>query len=178
MVRILHIGATEIDFHKPECEIYTLPSINKPFGNILWGSTLIKLPGNKVNSSWKDYVSGDYQDKDSNYGVSFKLNRNTKILEIDNMDDYISVMKKYKRLKYPHGDDLCLDFEKISKDYDAFHLTEDAFWELRMPMYKEFYDLKYSDFSAYDAESWIVFNLDCINKGSILNHNNVFSKWR
>ena len=177
MVRILHLGAREIDFNRPECEILNLTSQNKPIGNILWGSSLIKLPGGKVNSSWKDYVSGDYIEKDSRYGVSFTLNRKTKILEITDLYDYLLVMEKYSCFIYPNDNKRCLDFVKISKDYDAFHLTEDAFWELRSPIGGPLYDLKYADFYSYDAESWVIFNLDCINKGSILNHNNIVSKW-
>jgi hypothetical protein len=76
-------------------------------------------------------------------------------------------MNKYKHDTYDDSDRYCLDFEKISKEYDAFHLTEKAFYELRLPIDEGFYKLKYEDFYNYDAETWIIFNLNAINKGSV-----------
>lgn len=174
MKRILHTGSKFIDFSK-EINV-TDTMLNKPdsISGCLWGSTLIKLPGNKVGSSWKYYTSGaEYLSKDYKYGVSFTLNRKSKILEINNLNDYKSAMKRYGCKIHDYDLRYCLDFAKISKEYDAFHLTEDAFWRLRMPIDKEFNDLNYEDFYCYDAESWIIFNLNAINKGSILSHNNV-----
>jgi hypothetical protein len=172
MQRILHLGAKELDLTKEINVTSSETILNKPnFGsNCLWGSSLIKLPGGGVSSSWKEYVSGNYDNKDFNYGISFTLHRNSKILEIDSLDDYIEIMKKYS---YSHTLGYCLDFKEISKDYDAFHLTENGFWSLRMRLDSVLYNLKYDTFYSYDAESWIIFNMNCINKGSILNHNNV-----
>lgn len=178
MVRILHMGTKELDLNRPVNVFNT--DLNKPnFGSgCLYGSTLVRLSGDIIRSSWKDFVDGDYKEKDVNYGISFKLNRNSKILEIANLSDYIEVMKNYK-CKHEYRDEYCLDFKKISKDYDAFHLTLEAFWSMRLPYYGEVYEkmneLKYSDFYSYDAETWIIFNLDAINRGSILNHNNINS---
>lgn len=177
MRRILHLGAKELDLNK--IVNVTGTNLNKPsFGSgSLYGSTLIKLPGGRVNSSWKEYVSNDYTSKDCNFGVSFTLNKKSKILEIANLDDYLNIMQKYKIEEYANRGEYSLDFAKISKEYDAFHLTEDAFYSMRLPFGDEpeaiLYDLKYDDFYAYDAETWIIFNLNAINKGSILNHNNV-----
>ena len=178
MVRILHMGAKELDLNKPINVTGT--DINKPnFGSgCLYGSTLIRLPGDVTHSSWKNFTAGDYISKDVTYGISFKLHRNAKILEIANLNDYIEIMKTYK-CKHEYRDEYCLDFEKISKDYDAFHLTLDAFWDMRLPwygvIYETMHELKYDNFYSYDAETWIIFNLNAINKGSILNHNNICS---
>lgn len=65
-----------------------------------------------------------------------------------------------------------IDWKKLSKDYDAFHLTERAFWEMRLPLSNilECEDgSELCDFYSYDCESWILFNLDCINWGSVIN---------
>ena len=68
-----------------------------------------------------------------------------------------------------------INFEKLSKDYDAFHLTQDACYEMRMiypPIYRRnFPHRMLADFYGYDCESWIIFNYDIINQGSIMNHN-------
>lgn len=172
MVRILTLGAKQLDYNR-KIDITEI-SLNKPVvtNNCLWGSTMIKLPGGKITSSWKNWVYCNYDGMDYKYGISFKLHRNSKILEIASMDDYINIMEKYK-IKNVYSDKYSLDFVKISKEYDAFHITEDAFWKLRMPMDSDFYKLKYEDFYSYDAESWIIFNLDSINRGSTLYHNNI-----
>lgn len=176
MTRILTIGTEEIDFSRTINVTDTI--LNKPDfnSNVLWGSTMIKYPGNKIGSSWKNFTSGEFISKDYRYGVSFTLNRNSRILEIKDLDSYIRVMKIYSYKKYENDNRKTLDFVKISKDYDAFHLTEEAFWQLRMPV-GVLYALDYCDFYSYDAESWAIFNLNAINKGSILNHNNVFGYW-
>ena len=177
MTRILTIGTKEIDFNRAINVTKTM--LNKPdfVSNVLWGSSLIKYSGYKVGSSWVDFVRNDYLDKDYKYGVSFTLNRNSRILEITNLDDYKRVMEKYSCKEYNDEEYKSLDFVKISKDYDAFHLTLEAFWSMKLPMDKEFYNLKFRDFYSYDTESWVIFNLNAINKGSILNHNNIFAYW-
>ena len=181
MQRILVLGAKEIDFSRIINVTHSV--LNKPdFGSgCLWGSTLIKYSSCNIGSSWKEYVANIYEDKDFDYGVSFKLHKNSKILEIANLNDYKNIMKQYSCLANHYDSKYCLDFVKISKEYDAFHLTEDAFWSMRLPMFNnpacELYDLNYDNFYSYDAESWIIFNLNAINKGSILNHNNVVASW-
>ena len=178
MQRILVLGTEKIDFNRTINVTGTI--LNKPDfeSGCLWGSTLVKYSNGSVGSSWKEFTADNYTDKDSNYGVSFVLNSNSKILKITNLDDYKNIMEQYKC--NPYSDKYCLDFEKISKEYDAFHLTEDAFWKMRLPICGpacEIYDLDYDTFYSYDAESWIIFNLNAINKASILNHNNVVSSW-
>lgn len=168
------MGTMELDLSR-KVNVYQT-DMNKPIcgSGCLYGSTLIKLPGGKLYSSWKRFTDGTYNDKDFNYGVSFTLNRNAKILEIDNLNDYINIMKKYK-CKSDWPDKYCLCFEEISRNFDAFHLTENGFWRLRFPYDEEFRKLKFEDFYNYDAETWIIFNYDAINKGSILSHNSIHS---
>ena len=67
-----------------------------------------------------------------------------------------------------------IDFKRLSEDYDAFHLTEDAFWEMRLMYFDLFTRATHkimADFYSYDCETWIIFNYDIINQGSIMNHN-------
>ena len=170
-MRILTIGINEI---KPELfHPITSTSLNKPDpreGGCLWGSTQINLL-NGCTSDWKRWTYSE-EFKDSSYGVSYKLHKKAKILEIKSEDDYVKAMLKYAHLEYGYPWEYSLDFSKISKDYDAFHLTRKAFWEMRIK-FIECDGKKYRDFYSYDAESWIIFNPDCINYGSVINRNDV-----
>ena len=180
-MRILSIGVKKLDYDIITGNIKSI-DLNKPWGNILYGSTLDKLPCGLITSSWNYFTACDYTEKWCKHGVSFTLYKKSKILEIDSLEDYIRYMDKYK---IPNIDDskgrgpykYQLDFYKISKDFDAFHLTEKAFYELRLPFFNDIFDvlynLHYDNFYSYDAETWIIFNSDCINKGSVLYHNNI-----
>lgn len=180
-MRILSLGIEKYDRNR----ITGVKSVemNKPWGGILWGSPLIELPNGQVTSSWNKWVDDDFQDKNFDFGISFELHKNSNIMEIASFDDYIRYMNQYKMLD-PQYEKIvtrgyvryCLDFVKIAEEFDAFHLTEDAFWQLRMPMDSSFHELNYSDFYTYDAESWIIFNPDCINEASIVYHNNIYKK--
>ena len=67
-----------------------------------------------------------------------------------------------------------INFKKLSEDYDAFHLTEDAFLQIRLMYFQLFTRTTHkvmADFYSYDCETWIIFNYDIINQGSIMNHN-------
>ena len=117
-------------------------------------------------------------DKYSSMAVSFKLSRKAKICTIDTVEDYHRLMQKYAKPKYENSEysslfkEKVIDWKKLSKDYDAFHLTERAFWEMRLPLSNilECEDgSELCDFYSYDCESWILFNLDCINWGSVIN---------
>lgn len=175
--RILVAGRAEICrelFNNPYI-IDMMSCMNKPAG-CLWGSTL--LHNEEYPSDWLRWVAGEgfMLDKYSSMAVSFKLSRKAKICTIDTVEDYHRLMRKYAKLKYESGlfNEKVIDWKKLSKDYDAFHLTERAFWEMRLPLSNI---LKCEDgselcnFYSYDCESWILFNLDCINWGSVINHN-------
>ena len=99
------------------------------------------------------------------------------------------IKKLIEKYPYTPGDGFItsLNFVDLSKDYDAFHLTYDGLCSLRSDIDIFFraggdsnnlmvrFFKNHRDFYSYDAETWILFNLDCINKGSILNHDNVNS---
>lgn len=150
--------------------------LNKPrFG--LYGSTIYADRYGNKRTGWLDFCYGsDYHPRSYNHGISYTLNKNTKIYTISNYDDYINLLKNYRYI--PYDNKVSIDWNKFKLDFDAFHLTEDAFWELRMIIsgYVFFEDdgsrgnrYRLDDFYCYDCETWILFNLDCINKGSIQN---------
>lgn len=169
-MRILTLGIKTIDRSQFKDIIKTY--LNKPGKGCLYGSTEIKLQNGLVTSGWKRWTSledfGDY-----NYGLSYKLKRDAKILTIDSMEAYLEALKKYSCKAYEGARKDSLDFSKICKDYDAFHLTEDAFYKMRMIFTR--HDIE--DFYSYDSETWVVFNPDCINYGSVLSRGNVVTDW-
>lgn len=187
-MRILTTGIKGIDPErfKPITEKGSGCGLNKPdYGYCLYGSTMIKNPNGSVYSDWKRFTATDYSGKDRSYGISYKLKKSAKIFEVGSLDDYKKLIARYP---LDEGFQIAIDFFKLSQDYDAFHLTTDAFWDLRMPtMYYDEHTLKITnwfkeqrdigkhiaDFYAYDAETWLIFNIDCINFGSILSHGNI-----
>lgn len=192
-MRILTTGINGIDPEKfiPITEKGSGCGLNKPdYGSCLYGSTMIKNPNGSVYSDWKRFTSTDYCGKDRSYGISYKLKKSAKIFEVGSLDDYKKLIAGYP---LDEGFQIAIDFFKLSQDYDVFHLTTDAFWDLRVhTMYfDEYFDehtmkianwfkkeqrdigKRIADFYAYDAETWLIFNIDCINFGSILSHGNV-----
>lgn len=140
--RILVAGRSEICrelFNDPEAYgshiADRLSCINKPAG-CLWGSTLLHNGG--YPSDWLRWVAseGFMLNKYSSMAVSFKLSRKAKICTIDTVEDYHRLMRKYAKPKYENSEysslfkEKVIDWKKLSKDYDAFHLTERAFWEM------------------------------------------------
>ena len=186
-MRILTVGIK--NFNDVEFAPVVDVCLNKPdFGSrVLWGSSMIKVPGGSITSEWKNFVgsSSCLIEKDVEYGISYTLHKNAKILEISDINDYIMALQKYS---IPICYKIQLDFSKICHDYDAFHLTSDAAMDLHLFWYsKSFWEdhgvsvdgddewdyYRVDDFNSYDVESWIIFNAECINKGSILTHNNI-----
>lgn len=109
-------------------------------------------------------------------GISYTLHKNAKICTISCEEDYLDLMDNYSiEFKDNILEEAYIDFEKLSQDYDAFHLTEDAFCEMRIiypPIYRRNIPHRMlADFYSYDCETWIIFNYDIINQGSIMNHN-------
>ena len=172
-MRIATMGIETIDPEKFQNNGDTF--LNKPrFG--LYGSTLIKENSN-LRTGWLDFIFGDWQEKSKKYskGISYTLHKKSKIFTIDSIEDYIELLEKYNERihAYDNRYRISIDWNEFARDYDAFHLTEDAFWELRM-IYTEQNNEdgtvdRLEDFYSYDCETWIIFNLDCINMGSVYN---------
>ena len=149
--------------------------LNKPRG-FIWGSTLIERDG-KAYSDWIRFVENEqFHHKRYTNGISYTLHKNAKICTISCKEDYLDLMDNYST-EFKNDDIIgkaYIDFKKLSKDYDAFHLTEDAFWEMRLMYFDLFTRTTHkvmADFYSYDCETWIIFNYDIINQGSIINHN-------
>lgn len=185
MTRILTAGITEIDplkFRSPSEKVqddyYDTTYLNKPNG-CLWGSTL--LHNQEYLSDWLEWVSiENFYIEKYETGISFTLKRKAKVYTIDTVEDYRKIMKNYSRKQFIIDPlNMCktkvIDWVKLSMDYDAFHLTRNAFRLMRLPYKTDILkdeDGNYmEDFYSYKCESWILFNLDCINMDSVLSHN-------
>lgn len=165
-MRILTVGIHELDREKFKTDGKIM--WNKPFYG-LYGSTATYLDG-KLWSNWIDFVLGtEYAiNKYMGGGITYTLHKNTKIYTIDNIDDYLNLLKDYSIMEY---DKRGVDWNKFKNDYDAFHLTLNGFFDLRL-IYDDdryFDNCRIQHFYAYDAETWIIFNFDCINLGSVRN---------
>lgn len=172
-MRILTMGINNINPNKFQTAGKCM--LNKPFFG-LWGSTLYKTADNKIFSSWLEFVEGNefHIDKYSK-GISYTLYKNAKIYTVDSYESYIKLLSRYPLIEYENTElEKCnVDWDAFKRDYDAFHLTEDAFYNLRMIMYEYAFingkEIRIADMYAYDCETWIIFNLDVVNKGSIQN---------
>ena len=171
-MRILTAGISVLEREKFKDASYDADYLlNKPRG-FIWGSTLIKRDG-KVYSDWIRFVENEqFHHKRYTNGISYTLHKNAKICTISCEEDYLDLMDNYS-IGYK-DEKAYINFEKLSKDYDAFHLTEDAFLQMRL-MYLQLFTRTthkvVADFYDYDCETWIIFNYDIINQGSIMNHN-------
>lgn len=142
--------------------------LNKPrFG--LYGSTLISDEKNEIWSSWLDFVDGeDYHKSHYNVGVIYTLKDEANIYTVDSFESYKELLDKYSIIthEYDNRYDIKINWNKFAKYYDAFHLTLDAFYELRMLDSRSTINGKHyklADFYAYDCETWIIFSPNIIN---------------
>ena len=166
-MRILAAGISELNREKLKTNGKIM--LNKSFYG-LYGSTVTYLDG-KLWSSWLDFVvNNDYCVNRYTEGeITYTLHKNAKIYTIDNEDDYLNLLKDYSFMEY---DTKYIDWNKFENDYDAFHLTLNGFWDLRL--FRDYldsinYNFRVGDFYSYESETWIIFNFDCINLGSVRN---------
>lgn len=144
----IHYGHKEFDKSKFN-EIENRELFVKPSGG-LWASRIDSENG------WKNWIEVQefYLDKyrDDNY-FKFKLKDDSRILKITNNDQLEKLphidLKKYN-IDFEFTVWQMLDFEKLSKKYDAIEvlISEDSqlYWELY----------------GWDCDSLLVFNKDCI----------------
>ena len=128
----IHFGTNNYnkeDFKKVKNSKY-LAMKNKPDGGF-WGCEY--TPNSEYRSSWEEYVNDiEWDDMILEKFIKFKIIDNARVLVINNEKDLNELEKKYALKSYQFRD-FCnhevLDYEKISKDYDAIYLTEDGFYD-------------------------------------------------
>lgn len=188
MTKILVAGITELDENKfqpvisfeEDLDLIGFYQINKPDG-CLWGSTL--TTDELYLSDWLCFSITGFEPEVAmkyNEGIVFNLKDNARILTLQSIEDYISLPDKYFidgvwGAQYEILKKKVLNWESISEDYDAFHLTKSAICSMRMPLNQlEKNGERLSDFYSWDVESWVMFNLDCIDRDSIQKLDNLY----
>jgi len=139
---------------KPIRNDISFPS--KPLGG-LWTSTF--TPNDTLCSDWLSWCYTNMPEwlpeSDSCCWVLFP-SPNARIYEVDKEDDYISLFK----LGYGYYNDFvnkwCIDWEKLSKDYDAFHLTERGLVECSSVFFESNYP-ELCSLYGWDCESTLWF---------------------
>ena len=151
---------------------------NKPAGG-LWCSPEIG------EYTWKDFVESEDYKKDYYFSkmVLITLKESSKIYKINSVEDFMNCVVQYSYLSnskiscdnrdilYPNNylDNIIdikylIDYEKLSKDYDALWITMNALVELE----NEFLDRRmYGNYHlnplfGWDVETVLLFNLNCI----------------
>lgn len=133
----------------------------KPTGGF-WASELISFLGNI--SPWNNYLI-DNRDiaayKNLNQSTIFTLKENSKILEIDNINTVIELIKKYPSVHQKFSyyqeikkENIMFDFEQLSQIYDGIYVNFDNFQSKRDTII----------FDKWDVNTLLLFNLDCIKE--------------
>lgn len=96
----------------------------KPTGG-LWTSPV------KATEGWRWFCELEMPDRITHMFVKFNINKHARILKIDSLQDLMDTIDLYKiSCNDLFGD--YIDYEKLSKDYDAMWLTAEGQWRTRL----------------------------------------------
>lgn len=146
-MQYIHLGRDELSnlFFNPvknnNCWI-------KPFGG-LWCSEY----NENTISSWYEWCKREsFKECTLDFGVVFDIKENAKIFVIDKYTDLLRLLEEYELKSISYS--ICsIDFEKLSKDYDAIKLTENGEHETRFST---------PSLYGWDIESMLIMNFDII----------------
>lgn len=156
-MKLIHYSSTKFDRSRFTV-IKNRALFNKPSGG-LWTSPIDSKWG------WKDWCIGEHFNIDKlNKFFIIELKKDSKILKINSLDDLKKVplqnlddrVKNYPELKDVFYSMNFPNYEKISKEYDAIHLTERGQYETRLPPFGE------PNLYGWDCETVLVMNPNCI----------------
>lgn len=140
-----HIGNKEI---KKEQFIHILNDYRKPFGGF-WASPFNNIEGSISDRT--DYILEEADEKfqafDNNGGCLFNISKDAKVYNIICDNDVIEAKKKY-------GNGKEIDFELLSKDYDAVYVNP----------FSLSFKLRNDEFIYWVTRSLLIFNLDIIEE--------------
>lgn len=152
MTKYINMSRYEFDINRFN-PITNCNGFIKPNGG-LWACTY------EENYVWRDtldILGISYRMKNYKYYNIFELREDARILNISCIKDLEDVMEKYQSEETKKiGLSIlsqALDFEKLAKDYDAFHVEDCEV------LYINYFYRSYSLY-GYDCESLIVFNPD------------------
>lgn len=144
---LIHYGCTKFD-----------PNLFMPIKNRNWNKPSGGFWTSPVNSSygWKDWnLDSEFRECDLKNSCTLKLKPSAKIYVIDNM----AHLKRYSTNKCKYTNKLYLDFEKMSKKYDAIWVTTKGLMETSDISYKE--GFVYSLY-GWDCETVLILNKEII----------------
>jgi hypothetical protein len=124
-------------------------SLNKPDGG-LWSSPLKSVFG------WKDWceAEGYIQRYGFSCGFKFKLKSRSRIYVIDSLQDFQDLLRLYSRRNLMG--DRCIDWERLSKDYDGCFLTLPGLDQTRL-------GAEGLGMYSWDCESLVIFDLNVLS---------------
>ena len=129
------------------------PSFNKPMGGLF----ACKYRSNRYD--WKKWcIDNKFNTDKLKIYTIFSLLPIAKIITINDFCDLKTAINVYTFDDGFRG----IDFEKLSEDYDAIHITERAVCECRYLS-----DRFYADLYTWDIDSYCIFNKNIIDKNSI-----------
>ena len=133
-------------FYKEMCgPIENIQLFTKPRGGF-WASRI------DAEFGWKDWcIDQEFRDIDENDAFRFRLKDDAKVLYINNINILSTLPMAQNTLSLP-GINIFLDFEKLSKEYDAIEVN-----------ISECRDLYYSLY-GWDCDSILIMNPDIIEE--------------
>lgn len=168
---ILSLGFNSFDYSKFESarNFSDYMFLNKPKGGF-WGSTF--TPDDDYASDWVRWTACE-QFKFCKYGIVYNLTPSARIRRVDESDDYIKLLEEFGHVnEIYHGAErkVYIDWDKLSDQYDAVHISRNVIAEYRMMWgNKEYVDgNQVADLYSYDAESWIILNATAIDVDSVI----------
>ena len=118
----------------------------KPEGG-LWASRI------NAKYGWKQWCKDEeFRDCNPNNCFVFKLKSTTKILVINNAEELKKLPRNQNVPSYFNDTHVCLDFEELSKNYDAIEVNISEDKQL------------YWDLYGWDCDSILIFNQDAVEE--------------
>ena len=153
MKQFLTVGIKEIIKDK-WVYIKNIQYSNKPSGG-LW--SIEYTPNEEFKSAWLEWFDSEMPDWAKNYGVLFELKKDAKVYTIDSYKDLENIYNKYPI----ENKTKVIDYEKVSKEYDAIILTDKGQCETGISIINLY---------GWNCENILIMNFDCIiNSKYILN---------
>lgn len=133
-----------IDFVKPNGGLWIAPFNSESEYKSDWGDFLVNDMG--INIEGKK-------------GTVLSIKPEAKILTINSLEDLVKTLEVYEYKNSIISYNKSLDFEKISKDYDAVYLTKNGQYETRFSM---------PNLYGWDIECMLVMNLDILEEEVVI----------
>lgn len=174
-MNLITLGIGTIDPEKFR-KIKNRKFFNKPLGG-LWCSPEIG------EYTWKDFVESENYKKDYYFSnlVLLTLKKSSKIYKINGIKDFMDCINQYpfsanSDILIENYDDKYLndifdiryliDYEELSKNYDAIWITMNALIELENEFFNKRIEIGekpcFNPLHGWDVETVLLFNLNCI----------------